>query len=354
MLDATLVYFEDVLGWSTKVFPHSPNLQANGRVIKGDGRMGGAMATVRGILGSDVVGMIGADVLDGVYSASPVLKRFRVLRLAHNMGKRTRIFGSSWSQTPAQEVIDALKAATWLDVSARDPISQERMQRDIDRPVRLVADLAFLMQPNLNSIAAHAAADWIKKNKAAGALTMGLNLSGHTIAKLPDQSFEPYVKLVSAWLDADKSRCAILLPHDVRLGWAGDVSLAHSLFDALNDKYGERIHLPSDALEAWEAKALVGLVDLTLTGRMHLAIASLGQGTPPLCVVYQGKFEGLMQHFNLEHEGLTMAPDEPLVNLNKALEKLERVTKERAALSAKILKNLPRVQELSRANFEGL
>jgi polysaccharide pyruvyl transferase WcaK-like protein len=32
---------------------------------------------------------------------------------------------------------------------------------------------------------------------------------------------------------------------------------------------------------------------------MHLAIAGLGKGIPVICVAYQGKFEGLYQHFGL-------------------------------------------------------
>ena len=41
------------------------------------------------------------------------------------------------------------------------------------------------------------------------------------------------------------------------------------------------------------------MVDLVLTGRMHLAIAALGMGTPPLCVAYMDKFEGLFHLFDI-------------------------------------------------------
>ncbi len=82
---------------------------------------------------------------------------------------------------------------------------------------------------------------------------------------------------------------------------------------------------------------------------MHLAIACLGQSTPPVSIVYQGKFEGLMAHFGLD--GLTFAPDavgqspEPDTQLAAA-------TDQAAALRQKIAQALPGVTALSQSNFK--
>ena len=46
-------------------------------------------------------------------------------------------------------------------------------------------------------------------------------------------------------------------------------------------------------------KGLVGLVDFAVTGRMHLAIAALGMEVPVVALAYQGKFDGMMQRFDL-------------------------------------------------------
>jgi polysaccharide pyruvyl transferase WcaK-like protein len=78
------------------------------------------------------------------------------------------------------------------------------------------------------------------------------------------------------------------------------------LQEMLTPDFADRIHSMPVTLDSWEIKALSGQVDLVLTGRMHLAIAALGMGTPAFCTVYQGKFEGLMQMFELE--GMTITP----------------------------------------------
>jgi polysaccharide pyruvyl transferase WcaK-like protein len=116
------------------------------------------------------------------------------------------------------------------------------------------------------------------------------------------------------------------------------------------DRFGPRLHMVDGLLDAWDAKAIAGAVDLVLTGRMHFAIAALGQGTPPVSVVYQGKFEGLMQHFGLEAEPLLLAPDK--VGSGDAA--LAAATANAERLRSKILAVLPRVEALSRSNFSGL
>lgn len=41
-------------------------------------------------------------------------------------------------------------------------------------------------------------------------------------------------------------------------------------------------------------------LDAVVTGRMHLAIACLGQSVPAACISYQDKVEGLYQLLGLE------------------------------------------------------
>lgn len=85
---------------------------------------------------------------------------------------------------------------------------------------------------------------------------------------------------------------------------------------------------------------------------MHFAIAALGQGTPPVSFVYQGKFEGLMQHFGLESEGLMLASDADGTGAPGSAA-LEAATARAADLRRRIETALPRVVALARSNFEG-
>lgn len=350
MLDAATSHMIGA-GGHAAVFPHAPRLRSNVRVFHGRDRMSVVVAMGRALLASNRVAFIGADVLDGVYHGPSSLKRLRSLRLAQRLGKRARVLGSSWSTTPAPEVIDFLRKAPDLEVLARDPISRERMQKDLGRDIRLVADLGFLLQPEARSPAARAAIGWAQSVRRNGGVVMGVNLSGHTIEKLPGQNITGFVTLISRWLDADDRRHIVMMPHDTRPGLRGDLTLLEDLAKALAPEYGARMHVPQGPLEAWDIKAMAGEIDLALTGRMHLAVACLGQGTPPVCIVYQGKFEGLMRHFGLENEGWTFSPE--TVGASAALEDcLNTVTARSAELRTRILAALPAVTALSRSNFD--
>lgn len=346
MLDAASAH-AIASGYRACVFPHAPDLRSGAKVIHYPGKAGTLASTAQGILTASHLVYIGADVLDGVYHPPSTLKRLRTLAMGHRLGKRTRVMGSSWSETPAPEVIDFLTANPWLEVLARDPVSQTRMERDIGRPVRLVADLAFLLEPQAKSPAAKAAVAWADAERRGGATVLAVNLSGHTVRTLPGRSVAPFAGLVSRWLSADLSRRVVVLPHDRRAGMGGDLTVCADLAEALSD-FGPRVHAPDGEIQAWDAKAIAGACDIVLTGRMHLAIAALGQGVPPVSIVYQGKFEGLMAHFGLEQAGLTLAPDA----VDGADEALAAATDRRRALSAQIVAALPRIKELSRANFE--
>lgn len=349
MLDAANTY-ANTLGIRTVIFPYAPALRSAVRVYRGSGKFGVAAATARGLWSASYVFGIGADILDGVYNANTVLKRLKALQTAHLFGRHTRILGSSWSTTPSPEVISFLKSTPWLDILARDPVSQGRMEADLGRPISLAADLAFLLEPEARSTSAKKAIAWATARKAEGCTVLAANLSGHTMASVTQPAVRPAADMIGRWLATDAKREVLIVPHDTRGGFTGDLTVCRELHAILNERYGHRLHMPDGGLDAWDAKAIAGAVDLVLTGRMHFAIAALGQGTPPVSIVYQGKFEGLMQHFGLEREGLLMAPD--MVGDSDAV--LAAATARADRLRAQISERLPRVVALSKSNFDGL
>ena len=105
-------------------------------------------------------------------------------------------------------------------------------------------------------------------------------------------------------------------------------------------------------LSASEIKAVAGLVDGVVTGRMHLAIAALGQGTPVAAITYQDKFQGLFAHFGVS-ESLLLSPEQLLAgdNLEKFLLRFLGAYK---TAGAQVRNMLPAVMELSRANIAPL
>jgi polysaccharide pyruvyl transferase WcaK-like protein len=86
-----------------------------------------------------------------------------------------------------------------------------------------------------------------------------------------------------------------------------------------------------------------------VTGRMHLAIGSLGAGVPVMCIVYQGKFEGLMSHFDLPSDALISVAE--LADISSATAKIVSFIDRTDALKEQVSARLPSVLEHSRRNF---
>jgi polysaccharide pyruvyl transferase WcaK-like protein len=142
----------------------------------------------------------------------------------------------------------------------------------------------------------------------------------------------------------------VMVPHDYRKHKDScDIIVSESVWDSLPYEIKEHSMVITEKCRASEIKSICRHLDFVLSGLMHLAIGALGQGTPAVCVSYQGKFEGLFSHFRLS--GMTIEPEEALqpgnlVNfLMPLIEKREDIRKH-------IQAELPRIKQLAQANFE--
>lgn len=351
MLDAVVGHLSDRAGYDVRIVPNDHVTRAVPEGRNPATGMGKLASSVAAVARADFVGFIGADVLDGVYGADGVMKRMRLMQLANALGKKTRVFGASFSRTPSDRMVAFLRNATWLEVFARDPISRERMLRATGCEAPLVADLAFSIEPDITSAAAAAAADWIRARREEGHTVIGVNFGGPATWADSEALHAGLVTAISSWLDADAARSILLVPHDLRPGRTGDVQSIAEIGAALLERFVDRVRAVSGPIQAWDAKALAGMLDLVLVSRMHLAIAALGMGVPSLCMVYQGKFEGVLSYFDLDACVIEPAACLEPARLTAAL---ERVLSDAPALRARIAAALPRVRDLSRANFAGL
>lgn len=296
-------------------------------------------------------GFLGADVIDGCYSERKVTQILTLLDFLIKSGAKGRIFGASVSEARSAVVMKRLGEMSDLTFNARDPLSFSRFQSAAGREPRLVADLAFNLTPKITSSMGAAAEAWVKAEKEAGRFVLGANINGHTLGQIEGDGHQSYIDLLSAWLSADPNRSVLMLPHDGRPFPVGDVEPSRVCYDALAPMFPGRVEMLRPPLKAWELKHLAGMVDVMMTGRMHLAIASLGMGTPPLCIAYLNKFEGLFQLFDIE--GLVVNPD-TVATTDAMLAKLEDLVARRGELEAAIEAKLPEVLALSLKNFEGL
>ena len=298
---------------------------------------------------------VGADVMDGYYGNMSTIVRTKLLNLAAGLNICTTILGFSWNQNPTPESVKALeKLPHTIRICARDILSQNRLKQRLNRPIELVSDLAFLLESDQNSKLASEVTQWIYAQQSNNRTVIGVNLNNLFVGagkKLqPSELIKYFVSTLTELSVQDSTLSFLLIPHDSR-GQVSDLSLAQELLQALPPAlrpYCSQVPFPCRAAEI---KAICAELDFVLTGRMHLAIACLGQTTPVGCITYQGKFEGLFQHFQMSN--VTISPEEAFRPEHLSQFVLHLLA-QREELRAQIQIALPKVMELAKSNFSGV
>ncbi|MDA7979193.1 MAG: polysaccharide pyruvyl transferase family protein [Pirellulales bacterium] len=247
--------------------------------------------------------LLGADVMDGRYSPGRSLVRIKLAEIAAKVGCRVKIVGFSFSSQPSQQCCDALRALPKsVEFSNREAVSQQRFQQQVGRESKLTADAAFLLEEINDSTTIEPYLKWIATHTDNGRQVLGINFNSSRQHLLKELSAE---ELVGAYADSlgellrrRENLALVFLPHDSR-GEPSDFDLADLVASKLAASEMARTLNVSAPIRAAEIKAICGKLNAVLTGRMHLAIAALGMGTPVGCITYLGKFDGLFAHFRL-------------------------------------------------------
>lgn len=293
--------------------------------------------------------VMGADILDGKYGAALVQRIAAYCNHSVALGIPATMLGFSFNSNPRAPAVHALsKLHPKVTVNIRDQPSLDRFARIVGISAKLCADSAFLMPPAADSEPETEA--WIAAMRREGRTPVGVNLNAHALA--PAIAQVGMDKLIDHI--AEQLMCAgvqnqlafLLLPHDLKLQ-SGDVIMLKALHSILQRKGFTHVRYTSiDHPD--KIKRLTGQLDLAITGRMHLVIASLGSGTPTLSITYQDKFEGLYQHFDLSLEH-TITPIQCLSDA--FLRKINDAFMHRHDNRARILSHLPRVKALASRNL---
>jgi len=290
---------------------------------------------------------IGADVIDGAYNPKSVSARISLLAEAANLGQKTTLLGASYNKKPEETTRKALaNLPESVTICARDPVSRMRMEDALNRPIRQVADLAFLLRPKSDDTIVQEAKAWMESRRHAGDQVIGLNANYLHAQKDPNIVGALKV-LVERLLRYDLS--IMLIPHDTRSEMP-DQKLLEEATSIVDVKDRNRIFmLPPESPGI--VRAVVPDLDMLATGRMHTAILSLSGGTPSFCFAYQDKFEGLLQFFNLENAELLSTPAELSAEPTLVAEKIVAKLKEKKLFQERIHYYLPEVLALSERNF---
>jgi len=291
--------------------------------------------------------LIGADVIDGAYNPRSVNARLFLLAEAARMGKAATLLGASYNRQPEETTRQALRALpASVAICARDPVSRDRMECALDRPIRQVADLAFLLNPCADHPEAQRALHWIESRRRAGDRVIGLNANYLHAEKNP-QIPAALERLVTGLLG--QSLSILLLPHDTRSA-RPDRKLLEEATAAVAPEDRQRLHmLPPTSPGV--VRAVAPALELIVTGRMHAAILGLSAATPPFCFAYQDKFEGLFRLFDLEDADLLATPASLARRPDAVVARIVARLKDLDALRRRISENLPAVIALSKANF---
>lgn len=246
---------------------------------------------------------MGADIMDGHYSAITSLRMLIAADLLAKSGVSSRFLGFSLNaKVPPLIKLAFRRLDKRVQVNLRDPLSLQR-HRDIAGDTgQLVADTAFLLTPSAAGLDAANALHWVSAQRAQGRIVLGINfhplLFRKSVAATQTAKLAASLSQAMAIVQHSSAVSWLLVPHDDRVE-TGDIAALATLNGQLPPQVREHAYCIAAAPAAGELRTIAGALDGVVAGRMHLAIAALGQGVPAFTFTYQGKFEGLMQHFQL-------------------------------------------------------
>lgn len=301
--------------------------------------------------------IVGADVMDGHYSAVTAARLWVIGDVAARLGKRSIVLGFSFNSRPSNWLKPFLsRLSPALRICSRDAVSQRRFNRFCNaNRADLVADAAFLLKPRPNSAVVARIADWCREQRAQGRLICGFNIHPMLFKNASAAQIQQLVATSAAAIAqvlAKRPVSFVFISHDYRGPGIGDCEMLSRIAEKLALLSSGRVLTFQEHLHAAELKALAGLMDLVVTGRMHLSIAALGHGTPVAAITYQGKFHGLFQHFGLD-EQLLISPDE-IENDTAFAQWMINALDRWQPLAAQVQSRLPDVRRLAEKNLSPL
>lgn len=301
-----------------------------------------------GLVGYKRTYLLGADILDGVYNLPDAIKRIRLARLCSEQGQDSRIVGFSLNENPHPDVLREFKRLKNVPLFLRDPLSFERAKRLIGGDVRLSADVAFLLEPVAGEHSA-SVERFAAQARASGNRVYGLNIHDLLARFSPEGTFDKLISSIASLIISRKDCSFVLIPHDYRKTVDDRVPLQR-VYENLDLESRQRVQFLSEPIRAAEIKQICKSLDGVLTGRMHLAIAALGVGTPVMGIVYQGKFEGTLSYFDLDQEFL-LSPEQA-ADYELLKKRFGLWVSAADSISEKIRENLPAVKKLATSNFQ--
>lgn len=242
---------------------------------------------------------IGADILDGGCGVETSKIRFAMMQIASSQEKKVSIMGFSFNRTTDQTIINGIRQISkFAQLYVRDSFSYNRLKNIGCSNLHLVADMAFSFNEN-NFQLDKPTMDLVEQLsfiRGGGRKILGV----HITCSRTKSFIEFFEKIVAVLIDLPNV-LVVLLPHDLRIleDKYPDIFVNEYLEESLRKK-GINVLNASFLPNETAVKAIIPLIDVIVSSRMHLAIASLSRNVPVLSFVYQDKFEGLYNFYNFK------------------------------------------------------
>lgn len=301
---------------------------------------------------TDIV-VLGADCMDGHYGTNLSLGLLSIYDLCSKLKNiKCRMLGFSFNDHPTWMMVLAFKSlSSDIKIRLRDAVSLARFGNATGKSATLVADAAFMLQPQFDFPLYDEIKTWADRERAKGQTIIGLNF--HPMLRKYDESEGVksdailLASNVEKILEKHPNVSFVFIPHDDRSNLTDNLMLS-TMSLSLHPLLKERFYYNEEVPRAPQLKAICGLLDGLISSRMHLAIAALGMEVPVMAATYQGKFEGLFQHFGLDE---TYLLDIKSFLSKDMVETFDKFLVNLPQLREKIQGKLPQVVELSKSNI---
>jgi polysaccharide pyruvyl transferase WcaK-like protein len=284
--------------------------------------------------------VIGADIMDGVYSQKQSINRLFLLRVFNSLEIDTRITGFSWAPNARALPIKLLRIiSNKTKLYVRDPKSVQRLHEQNIFQVYQVADLVF------SDLSLDGAPDIDRWTSTSTKPIVVVNISG--LGLKDTQLYLKHIRqyqLIVEYLRINGFRL-LVLPHV--FGGGGDTKISDDLFDST---CGSEDLLITDPLSPAQERHLFQSVSFVITGRMHIAILALNMGIPVIALETMGKVMGLFEVFNLEDYCI----DKNLDFSAEVIHRIKQLENDQPSISQLISAKIPDLRKLSLINFTDL
>lgn len=284
--------------------------------------------------------VLGADVMDGAYSASLSSVRWSVAQVAASVGRRTSVISMSWNGRPAPGMLALARSAGEAGVllCPRDPDSHARLvDAGLDR-ARLTADIVFTID-EITPPDADLLTPFVQWRDEDRPLVL-LNISA--LIGTPAWAVDEYQQIARGL--AEVGAQLLLVPHVQRPG--NDDAQAQDR--ALPPEQFPEVHRLPRLLDPTQIAWLADRASLVVTGRMHLSILSMGRGVPAVVLSTQGKVSGLLASMGVPDHCVDPAPGMAGTILRHARASLDDAERIRAVVA----EHLPVVRARAQAALD--